>query len=286
MRIQTKKMAGMVMCILGILATSSCSKEDFFGLNEYETLDYSKKTEIALSQEYTDYYIACIEVGKVINQWSDSIDATKGVPNNYTGESLVKLLDKLKEAFPELSNADIPDFADIRKIALSKNKTLNALVSPKKPSAKTKSYEYTAYYPDGTSEPVWYNSDAEACISYLNYIRGGSPWSSGWYSDNEGYLYSCAGLEEAVCCVLFSTSEYGYYYNTINCGGLVFSQGAIAVISRGENWPSMLSYIPVAPEKSFHFLDHTPTQIERYAIQQYLGYGMEHILLDFNGEVL
>lgn len=285
MRIQTKRMAGMVMCVLSVVATSSCSKEDFFGLNEYETLDYSKKTEIALSQEFTDYYLACIEVGKVINQWSDSIDTTKGAPQNYTGESLVKLLDKLKEAFPELLNADDPDFDDIRKIALSKNKTLKALAKKNRPSANTKSYEYTSYY-YGYSELMSFYSDSDGCISYLNYIDHKNPYDCFVFRGNGYDLYSCAGLEEAVSRIICSTNEQGNYYNIGNSFGCVFSVGAIAVINRGEQWPEALSYLPVTPEKDFYFLDHTPSDDEKRAILLSLGSGMEHVLLDYNGEVL
>ena len=275
----------MVMCVLSVVATSSCSKEDFFGLNEYETLDYSKKTEIALSQEFTDYYLACIEVGKVINQWSDSIDATKGAPQNYTGESLVKLLDRLKEAFPELSNADIPDFDDIRKIALSKNKLLKDLAKEKKPSVKTRYYEYWANY-GGQSVPIFNQSDAAGCISYLNYYQYSNPYSNYCYSDQEGFLYAYANLEGAVNHIICSTMENGSHYNIASCGGLVFSEGAIAVISRGEYWPSMVYNIPVTPEKDFYFLDHNPDKDEKRAILLSLGSGMEHVLLDYNGEVL
>ena len=40
MRKKLKNIAGIAMCVLGVLATSSCSKDEFFGLNEYESLDY------------------------------------------------------------------------------------------------------------------------------------------------------------------------------------------------------------------------------------------------------
>ena len=273
------------MCVLSVVATSSCSKEDFFGLNEYETLDYSKKTEIALSQEFTDYYLACIEVGKVINQWSDSIDTTKGAPQNYTGESLVKLLDKLKEAFPELLNADDPDFDDIRKIALSKNKTLKALAKKNRPSANTKYFEYTSYY-YGNSELMSFYLDSDGCISYLNYLDLKSPYECKVFYGNGYALYSCAGLDEAISRIICSTNEQGNYYNIINSFGCVFSEGAIAVINSGEQWPSALNNLPVAPEKDFYFLDHTPDKDEKRAILLSLGSGMEHILLDLNGEVL
>ena len=59
MRIKVKTLAGMVACLMGVLATASCSKEEFFGLEDSVYLDNSLKTEIAMSQEYADYAIAC-----------------------------------------------------------------------------------------------------------------------------------------------------------------------------------------------------------------------------------
>ena len=284
MRIKTKKMAGMVMCVLSVVATSSCSKEDFFGLNEYETLDYSKMTEIALSQEFTDYYTACIEVGKVINQWSDSIDATKGAPQNYTGESLVKLLGRLKEAYPELLNADGPDFDEIRKIALSKNKTLKALAKKNRPIANTKSFEYNA----GCYGNQYFNSDSDGCISYLNYYYGRSPYECKRFRGNGYDLYSYFNLDDAVYDILSLSWENGNCNNALNCGGFVFSEGAIAVIRNGEQWPEALSYLPVTPEKDFYFVNVTAgtlTQGQITYLEASYGPG-PHVLLDLNGEVV
>lgn len=287
MRIKTKKMAGMVMCVLSVVATSSCSKEDFFGLNEYETLDYSKKTEIALSQEYTDYFTACIEVGEIIRQRADSLDSTKGAPNNYTGESLIKLLEKLRAAYPELMNADKPDYEDIRKIALLKNKSLKALAQKNTSSNNTKSYGYTAYYYDGSSEYIWYNLDSEACISYMSYATGGSPYNSYSIGGSNYIIYSCYSLGDAVDCILSLTWENGHNYNATSCGGLVFSNSALAIIKRGEEWPSVLNYIPITPEKDFYFVNVTghPTQGQIAYLESYFGPG-QHILLDLNGEVI
>ena len=280
-------MAGMVMCVLSVVATSSCSKEDFFGLNEYETLDYSKMTEIALSQEFTDYYTACIEVGKVINQWNDSIDATKGAPQNYTGESLVKLLERLKEAYPELLNADGPDFDEIRRIALSSNKTLKALAQNNRPSANTRSFEYNA----GNYGNKYFYSDSEGCISYLNYIYGRHPDQCMHFSavGANGYdLYSCYNLDDAVYLILSRTWENGNNYNALCCGGFVFSEGAIAVLRNGEQWPEALSYLPVTPEKDFYFVNVTAgtlTQGQITYLEASYGPG-PHVLLDLNGEVI
>lgn len=284
MRIKTKKMAGMVMCVLSVVATSSCSKEDFFGLNEYETLDYSKKTEIALSQEYTDYFTACIEVGEIIRQRADSLDSTKGAPNNYTGESLIKLLGKLRATYPELNNADRPDYEDIRKIALLKNKALKALAQKKTPSTNTRSFEYYA----GNYGKQSFDLDAEACISYMTYATGGSPYNSGCLFGNNYAIYACYSLNDAVDCILSLTWENGNCNNATACGGLLFSNSALAIIKSGEEWPSVLNYIPITPEKDFYFVNVTAgtlTQGQIAYLEASYGPG-QHVLLDLNGEVI
>ena len=54
-----KTIAGMAACARGVISASSCSKEEFFGLENSEYLDNSLKTEIAMSHEYVDLVLAC-----------------------------------------------------------------------------------------------------------------------------------------------------------------------------------------------------------------------------------
>ena len=139
-----RTLAGMAVFALGVLATSSCSKDEFFGLEDSQLIDASTKTEIAMSQEYVDFVLACSEMADFMSQPMDT--TTAEVKIDPDGKrilykegpqlSAMALFEVLKEKYPELEKADKMDLDEILKIALSKNTVLKGEASKATPKTK------------------------------------------------------------------------------------------------------------------------------------------------------
>lgn len=208
-----RTLTGMAVFALGVLATSSCSKDEFFGLEESEVIDASTKTEIAMSQEYVDFVLACSEMAEYMSQPMDTANAV--VKTGLDGKriyckdgpqlSAMALVEVLKNKYPELEKADQIDYDEILEIALSKNKELKRVAS-------TKTYNA---YPDS-----WHwalsNNRSTSCFSW-----------DGWM------IYSYPYEVSAIQNVLFLASECDELY----LGGLFFGdRSATAMNSFAGNW--------------------------------------------------
>ncbi len=218
-----RTLAGMAVFALGVLATSSCSKDEFFGLEESEVIDASTKTEIAMSQEYVDFVLACSEMAEYMSQPMDTTNAEVKIgPDGkrilYSKGpqlSAMALFEALKEKYPELKEADQMDFEEIMKIALSKNKALKKVVATKSTNAYPFSYQ-------------WANSL-------------GIPYGCG---SGSSYLQCYPSDAPAVQNVLFWASEIDDLY----LGGLIFDDYSTAtLISDPCWWPEIINQgCPVA----------------------------------------
>ena len=277
-----RTLAGMAVFALGVLATSSCSKDDFFGLNEYEYLDYSKKTEIAMSQEYTDYANACYKIADLMKQLSDSTaernrGEINGRPISYleSGEPIMDLLEKLKNAYPELKNADLPDIQEIRRIALLKNKAINKVAASQITAKSWEQYDESQYF-----------------IGYLN-CETTHYWSDypnvDWaYLDRGKWgLCSCVSHQDAVDDAIWCAPEYSdpddFKYGT---GGLFFSDGSAACVIGSGEWPSIINYVASA-ETDFLIVPRSNISDDLIStLRGYTGGGRLHLFVDRNGEIV
>lgn len=239
--------AVMAVCVLGALAASSCSKDEFFGLEDAEVLDFSTKTEIAMSQEYANYEIAYY---KIVESMNNPIDTTEmkiqGVFDGKTvyikNDSVTSIIDLLKnliKVYPELEKADKIDLNEIREIALSKNEALKDIES--KMTGSTKSY-------DDRQSGSWLYSVAE---SYYGQSGWGSPWL-----DVEGWFFTAYDdVNAAINEVLWRCSESSCYTNG---GGLIFNDysgvSMFSAISSGEWWPNVVNQGSPQPEADFIYM--------------------------------
>lgn len=221
----------MAACVLGVISASSCSKEEFFGLENSEYLDNSLKTEIAMSQEFADYSIACYNLMQEMSQSVDTTDMQiQGIVNGKpiyfkTGsdESLKNLYEGLIKAYPEMTKADKLDIEEIQEIALSKNKALKGL-------AKSTKYNY---YRQSES---WILSASGGWTDWI-YIDGDWTFESHWMS------YSAVSNALLYC----GENSFG-----MNGGGLVFGDDSgVSMIGYGEYWPYMRRYGGPTPEANF-----------------------------------
>lgn len=268
----------MAVCILGALAVSSCSKDEFFGLEDSEVLDYSTKYEIAMSQAYADYAIACYKIAGIMNQLSDSttnknIGEIDGKPFSYleSGESAMDLLDILKKAYPELVNADKPDLDEIQMIAFSKNEALKNLDIRLNTSTKMNGGFYESEWFIGTL-------DCEMTHYWTDYPTTNSVWIKKWY------LEAFMDQMSAVSAAIWYSSEYG---NQLGTGGLVFSDNSAACVVGIGEWPSLINAVSSA-EVDFLIV---PTQninyLEALSLAQITGGGGRfHYFIHRNGEIV
>jgi len=274
-----RPVAALAVCALGALAVSSCTKDEFFGLEDSVVIDASTKYEIAMSQEYADYARACFEMVETMNQPVDTTKMEiKGVINdkpvytkNGSMSSLTDLLNKLKKAFPELANADKIDFNEITEIALSNNENLKDLSS--KILSRTKSYE-------DRQSGHWLYSVAE---HYYNISSWDSPWL-----DIENWLFTAFdGVYDAVGEVIYLTTETCYSYDATG-GGIIFGDwSAVSMVCFGEYlWPDAVSYGSPAPEADFIVvpsLNMSMTDLWYYMGGSYWSGGRTHYIYDHRG---
>lgn len=273
----------MAVCILGALAVSSCSKDEFFGLEDSEVLDYSAKYEIAMSQEFTDYAKACFSFVEAFDQPIDTANMQKvdvegkqvyvvsGMASQK--DNAVELLQKIKTAFPKLAMADKIDFDEIMDIALSENQALSDIASIVL-SPSTKSYE---------NRPMarqWLNS---ADQEYWNY-SGDRNLS---YSYMEGCtFYSHNTVWGAVQSAIWDLNEYSGNYGA---GGFIWGDNS-AVSMRtvfGEYWPDVAHYGSPSPEIDFVILPNAENlyqgELSEMFGGEYFTSGRIHYAFDYNG---
>lgn len=205
-----RTLAGMAVFALGVLATSSCSKDEFFGLEESEVIDASTKTEIAMSQEYVDFVLACSEMADFMSQPMDTTtaevkigpDGKRILCKEGPQLSAMALLEVLKEKYPILEKADKMDLDEIMEIALSKNKALKKVAATKTTNA----------YPDSFAWAL----------------------SLGLPTNGNGYLECFPFAEPALQVLMFWASECDELF----LGGLVFGDGSVtALMSEPCPWP-------------------------------------------------
>ena len=223
-------LVGLTVCLTGIITVSSCSKDEFFGLENSEYLDNSLKTEIAMSQEFADYSIACYNYMQEISQSVDTTDmeiqgVVNGKPIYYkigSNETVKALYDALIKAYPELANADKLDIDEIQNIALSKNKALRGLAkSTRIASLQSEMWVYAASH-------------------------GGTDWI---YIIDDWTFQSHMTTNSAVSHVIFFCGETNY---GMNGGGLMFNDGsAVSMISHDGYWPFIYGYDGATPTANF-----------------------------------
>lgn len=226
----------MAVCILGALAASSCSKDEFFGLEDSEVLDYSTKYEIAMSQAYADYAIACFEMSKAMNQPIDTTSMEiqgelEGKPiyvKEGPSTSALALFEALKEKFPKLANADKIDYDDIFELAMSENKALKGVATTTAPKTK-----------------AWISWGS--CGSWAQ--------SNGHYGaafNDEGWYFNCyASTVSAIQNAIFYASES---YNSDKwAAGIGWSDGTAASMTAFFDfwWPSVINTGSSLPESDF-----------------------------------
>ena len=242
-------LAGMAVCIIGALAASSCSKDEFFGLEGSQVVSASTMNEIAMSQEFTDYAKACLALTQTMSEEIDTTAMESFINEKgkrvyykdgvYSEYSVPELMEILKKAYPELEKADMTDFDEILQIALAKNEALSdfavkASVNNTK-SGNAQSFEWVRsahrnYYDlDYTPSLSSTNIDG-VCLQGFNHLSGAV--SSAIYGtiDTQDYWYG------------------GYFWNDYS---------GVLASSCNPYWPDIAEYGSPVPEADFFVLPWT-----------------------------
>ena len=230
-----KTLAGMA-CIIGALTASSCSKDEFFGLEGSQVVSASTMYEIAMSQEYTDYAKACLAVTQTMSEEIDTTDMDFYIDEKgkrvfykdgvYSEYSVWELMEALKKAYPELEKADMTDFNEILQIALANNEALRGFAAEasvndtKSNNGVRKSMEWLSnvhriYNNLDTTVNVWSTDLGDLHLDYYYHLSGAvhsaicyavdaaDYWFGGYFWDD----YS-AVLASSCCAYLPDASEY------------------------------------------------------------------------------
>ena len=231
-----------------------------------------------MSQEYTDYAVACYKIVAAMNQLSDTtanrnISEIDGKSVSYleSGEPIMDLLDILKKAYPELIYADKPDFDEIQRIAISQNETIRNLTGSKT------STKYDGYYWD--SEYYIGNLNCTMSHVWIDNPNTSYAWVNRWC------LESFFDAGAAVSAAIWYSSEYYYQLGT---GGMVFSDdSAVSVVGIGE-WPSLVNEVSFA-ETDFLIVPYSNISwMEALSMANGIigGSGRTHYFIHRNGEVI
>ena len=266
-----RTLAGMAVFALGVLATSSCSKDEFFGLEDSQFIDASTKTEIAMSQEYVDFVLACSEMADYMSQPMDTTtaevkigpDGKRILYKEGPQLSAMALFEVLKEKYPELEKADKMDLDEILKIALSKNTVLKGEASKATPKTKAVATCMSWYWAQTLGKtPTGFNAEywSFKCFPYMD------------VSSIQGLLLIASGNDEAYL------------------GGLIFSDLSIATMSSGpESWPSIVNdgYPRAGSDFVIYYssqsLGYNPSKLARQLGPEYYEGSKTHYVFMYEG---
>ena len=264
-----KPMAALAVCALGALAVSSCTKDEFFGLEDSVVIDASTKYEIAMSQEFADYARASFKFAESVNQ---EVDTTKmnsfsvdGKTVYYKDDNLQKemfdLLDALKKAYPELNKADRIDYEEIQQIALSNNEALKDIAQA---FAGTKGSNLQAVQWLSSAYKDMYGYEAERTSLFF------------W----EWSMYFQYTVQSAIWDASFIAHEGDYL-----AGGLIWGDGtAVSMVAYGPEgsyvwWPNTSGYGSPQPEADFIILPSYMTGNEiDYWVPGFNSCGRSHMI--------
>ena len=237
-------LAGMAVCIIGALAASSCSKDEFFGLEGSQVVSASTMNEIAMSQEFTNYAKACLALTQTMSEEIDTTAMESYINEKgkrvyykdgvYSEYSVSELMEILKKAYPELEKADMTDFDEILQIALAKNEALSDF-AVKASVNNTKS--------GWIAQSLEWVRNAHRNWNHLDYTP------QVWSTDLDGvYVQSFNHLSGAVSSAIYctiDTEDYwygGYFWNDYS---------GVLASSCSPYWPDIAEYASPTPEADF-----------------------------------
>ena len=257
-----KRSAGMAVCLLGVFAASSCTKDEFFGLEDAQVMDSSTKYEIAMSQDYADYVRACYDLSKTLGQEADTLnmevtigDDGKRVFHKKASDiqenKALELLKKMKADYPALAKADKIDFDEIQKIAFANNDNLRDIVALIAPQSTKANNRYESL--------IWLNNIVDG--NYLStghlyddvhYVSPSYHYSTNYYTSMyvDGWNFDCHLFQwDAINSAIWYSSE-----SVFATGGMIwgdFSAVTMSTLDFLVYWPGVTNVGTPEPEADF-----------------------------------
>lgn len=133
---RNKLLFRLTVCVLSVLTTTSCSKDEFFKIEDTPCIDSQTIYEIATSELYVDYQKARFAFFNEISNIDSTkighiriIDGDTIFESGYTFSFgiIYELHDSLMKEYPELKDADQVDLALIQDVAISNNSALKEM---------------------------------------------------------------------------------------------------------------------------------------------------------------
>lgn len=154
-----KKNAVMTVCIIGACFATSCTSDEFYGIQEKtESLDFPTLSKIARSKEFIEYqkqaFLNIEIINSIDNTKKEVVDFFQGKPVYAIGNvlSIRPYLDarkKLLEEYPEFIKITDEDKNQILSLAILNNKSLRQLAEKYIPNTdvnkRTKAINYESY---------------------------------------------------------------------------------------------------------------------------------------------
>lgn len=185
-QLNLKRFACMVIAILFMTVITSCTSDEFFGIEEdYKGMSFSTLEKIAYSKEYIEYEKISLSLFNTLQ----SVDTTNMVSLHYFGgekiyankqiisvKSLIEARQELLALFPEYENVNKEEKNQIFNLAIMNNKSLRKMAERHNVvvrGTKSTSPESKAYL---------YAQSVEGAININNHT-----WRLGriyWYTDD------------------------------------------------------------------------------------------------------
>lgn len=286
MKLTIKGLALMAICTLGILVVSSCTKDEFFGLEDSEVLDYSTKYEIAMSQEFSDYVIKTIgfieELDNPVDTTGQKLYCVIDDKPVYvkTGTSIyqdvLESLSSLKKKYPQLTKADAIDFDELIKIALSNNEDLSTYAAIYKSETKAGLYNSRSWFVqllNGTWGEDYYCDGDLGC---MNATQDGKTWYMGaWWNKVSAVNQAIYLSQEA------NVTTGGFFWGDGSGTSMICSQAEGDLMP----WPRFATNGPLRPEADFMVRPSGNLALPESNIGDYYFHtGRMHFIYNYEGE--
>lgn len=289
MKRKIKSLAGMAACLLGVIATSGCTKDEFFGLEDSVVVKPATKLEIAMSQEFTDYAKASFKFMEELNQPVDTTEkklycVIDGKPiyvktGTTSYQEVLESLEFLEKTFPELSKADAIDFDEILMIALSNNDALSVYVN-KYNSLETKGgqqlYNSRSWFVQLLNNALSGGYYCDGDLGYMTAIQDGITWNMGaWWN-------TVSAINQAI---------YLSQESSVTTGGFFWGDGSgtsmISSQTEGDlmAWPGFATIGQLKPEADFMVRPSGNLALPESNIgQYYFQTGRIHYIYNYEGQ--
>ena len=276
----------MAVCALGVFVTSSCTKDEFFGLEDSVVIDASTKYEIAMSQEFAEYAKASLCFLDELNQPIDTTEKKvycviedkpvyiKTGTSSY--QEVLESLESLKKVFPELNKADEYDYDEILMIALRNNDALNSYMTESLPKETKASMYYNARSWFAQLLNIGGDFYCDGDLSSMMGEQYGTTWyMCAWWNKVSTINHAISLSQEA------HVTTGGFFWNDGSGTSIISAQSEADMMP----WPRFATYGMLTPEADFMIRPNGNLALPESNIgENYFHTGRVHYIYNYEGQ--